>query len=114
VRRAALACAVALAFGLVLGLLAAPSGDAGANEELRPAGVRLERLATPAVGAIDVPPLKVRRRTTTRPVTPPPPVPPPPVTPVPPPPVAPPPPPPVVPPAPPPPPPPPPIIVVPG
>gem|GEM_PF-3496997 len=109
-RRAVLACCIALATGLAIGLIASSGGDAGADA-LRPAGVRLERLATPSVGAIDVPALKVGRKPT-RPVTPPPPPPvtpvPPPVTPVPPP-VTPVPPPPVVQP-----PPPPSIIVVPG
>lgn len=92
--RAALACSVALALGIVVGLVAFGGDDAGATPQLRPAGVKLERLATPAVGTIDVPALKRVRRTTTTttpppppppPVTPPPPVaPPPPVTPPPP------------------------------
>jgi len=106
VPRAVLACGLALAIGLGIGLIVSSGTDAGAAGELRPAGVKLERLATPSVGAIAVPALKVRRMPTrTGPVTPPPP---PPVTPVPPP-VLPPPPPVVAPP-----PPPPPIIVVPG
>lgn len=112
--RAVLACCLALATGLALGLIVSSGGDAGADDDLRPAGVRLERLSTPAVGAIAVPALKVPRGgTSTPPPPPPPPVSPvpPPVTPVPPP-VTPVPPPPPVTPVPPPPP-PPPIIIVP-
>jgi hypothetical protein len=97
----------ALAAGLAIGLLVASGDDAGAAAQLRPAGVSLQRLATPAVGAIDVPALKVRRTTTgtqtpppPAPVTPPAVTPPPVVTPPPPPPVVVPPPPPPPPPAP--------------
>lgn len=90
--RALLACGAALVIGLVVGLAISSGGDAGAAETLRPAGVKLERVATPSVGAISVPALKVPREptTTTDPDTPvqppvPPPVVAPPVTPVPPP-----------------------------
>ena len=81
--RAALACCVALALGLGIGLVAFGGDDAGATQELRPAGVKLERLAAPAVGAIDVPALKRARSTKAKTTTPPPPPPvtPPPVTP---------------------------------
>jgi hypothetical protein len=85
----------ALAAGLAIGLLVASGDDAGAADQLRPAGVSLQRVATPAVGSVDVPALKVRRTTTGTPPPPPPPAsvtppavtPPPVVTPPPPPPV---------------------------
>jgi hypothetical protein len=76
VRRAIIACVAALAAGLAIGLLAASGDDAGAADQLRPAGVSLQRVATPAVGSIDVPALKVRRTTTDTPPPPPPPPPP--------------------------------------
>ena len=55
--RAALACAFALAIGFAIGLALSSGGDDGAASEPRPAGVRLELLGAPAVGAIDVPSL---------------------------------------------------------
>jgi hypothetical protein len=107
-QRAVIACVAALAIGLGAGLLVSSGGDADAADELRPAGVGLQRLAAPAVGAIDVPALKVPRTPTRTSTPPPPPAPVPPPVATPPPPVAPPPvpPPPVAPPPPPPPPPP--------
>jgi hypothetical protein len=75
VRLAALICSAALLVGLGIGFaVSGGSGDAAAP--VQPAGTKLQRLAAPAVGAIDVPALKLRRRTT-RPVTTPPPPPPP-------------------------------------
>jgi hypothetical protein len=82
VRLAALICSAALLAGLGLGLLASAGGGDDAADPVKPAGVRLERLAAPAVGAIDVPALKLPRRpgrVTTTTTTPPPPVPPPPI-----------------------------------
>jgi hypothetical protein len=106
VQLAALACTVALLAGLGIGLAVNSGGGGDSAAAVKPDSTRLKRLATPAIGAVDVPALKVPRARTgggNRVVTPPPPPPPPPTV------VTPPPPPPVVirPPAPPPPPPPP-------
>lgn len=78
-RLGALICSAALVVGLGIGLLASSGGD-GATSTIKPDGVRLQRLAAPAVGAVDVPALKLPR-TRGRVTTPPPPPPPPPVTP---------------------------------
>lgn len=74
-RVAVLACSASLAAGLGIGLIAASGGSADGGRELEPAGLKLERLATPAVGTVSVPALKLPARparTTT--ITPPPPV----------------------------------------
>jgi hypothetical protein len=86
VRLAALICSAALLIGLGIGLIASPGGDA-ASDPPKPAGTKLQRLAAPAVGAVDVPALKLpasRKPVTTPPPPPsivvtPPVVPPPPV-----------------------------------
>jgi hypothetical protein len=74
VRLAALICSAALLAGLGIGH-AAGSGGAGddAAAALKPDGARLQRLAAPAIGAVNVPALKLPRGAT-RVTTPPPPI----------------------------------------
>jgi hypothetical protein len=79
VRVAALVCSAALLAGLGVGLAANSGGGDAATEALKPDGARLQRLAAPLVGAVDVPALKLPRgggRVTTPPPPPPPPPPP--------------------------------------
>lgn len=79
VQLAAVACTVALLAGLGIGLAAnsGGGGDDGAAA-VKPDGARLTRLAAPAIGAVDVPALKLPRsrggdRVVTPPAAPPPP-----------------------------------------
>ena len=74
---AALVCTVALLAGLGIGL-ATSSGGGDSASPAKPDGAKLERLATPAVGAVDVPALKLPRSSRPHTTTPPPPPPPPP------------------------------------
>jgi hypothetical protein len=73
VRLAALICSAALLVGLAIGLIAS-SGGGTTSDPPKAAGTRLQRLAAPAVGAVDVPALKLPkspRRVTTPPPPPP-------------------------------------------
>jgi hypothetical protein len=81
VQLAAVACTVALLAGLGIGLAVNSGGGNDSAAAVKPDSAKLKRLAAPAIGAVNVPALKVPRRSTgggNRVVTPPPPPPPPP------------------------------------
>jgi hypothetical protein len=80
VQLAALACTVALLAGLGVGLAANSGGGGDSAAAVKPDATKLTRLAAPAIGAVQVPALKLPRshRGTKRAVTaapPPPPAP---------------------------------------
>lgn len=87
VQLAAVACTVALLAGVGIGLAANSGGGGGDSAAaVKPDGARLTRLAAPAIGAVDVPALKLPRsrggaRVVSPPAAPAPPVTPQPVTP---------------------------------
>jgi hypothetical protein len=58
VRLAALICSAALVVGLAIGLIANSAGGT-TSDPPKAAGTRLQRLAATAVGAVDVPALKL-------------------------------------------------------
>jgi hypothetical protein len=76
VRLAALVCSAALLAGLGIGLAANSGGASAGAAAAKPDGTRLQRLAPPAVGAVNVPALKLPRSTGPVTTTPPPPPPP--------------------------------------
>jgi hypothetical protein len=63
-RLALLSSLAALLIGLGIGLAAMSGGASGSAGVPKPAGVKLQRLQTPSVGAIAVPALKVPRAKT--------------------------------------------------